>query len=608
MAKNSNKGFSLIEIIIAIAILTLLLTPIVKQYSQTLQVTRIAKEQQEQNETAVYQLEKFQRASMDDLKTEYASGYDPHPNQDCKLWVLNEETNTVEELKTTKVNESSGLDELENVSVKYDVYEYKINDASNPVKLGTRGVEYTNTVYLDNLSNKIRETTVQKREGSDLENNYYKVAYDNNTALPGFTLTNEGALVKRNTEGRISDVVVKKSVYQQDPNSVNLGNVQNMDKSQVAMVLGGTTSFDEQARADLFSLAMMRLKELDEASWKQAMNTQTGNSIFKLNTDYVELGVDGQQRCIVVKCHKGTNFYLVRVDVYYKYPIKLNKAEADPIIINYNVFTQRFDTDKCPDIFFEYQPYALLDGEDSEVTYAKDDFIIIDNGIDTVNGVQVDPVDNVKLFLYKPVMDARSSSLKGTHTEAAFLSAYYEKLEGTGSTEADRVLNSYYTSDPYAVGTVDGKVSITLDDSESDLVNIHIGATKTTKDGITVDPKTSKRLTGTSNRTYIYTNMYLGTETADSHTGTSYAQFDVGGFTEFKDLGDGTKIYGLGDDDGRYVITPQPSAGKSNVIQKVENDNSMRDRLYTVTVMLKPVDESVNGANTITLTGAKGEG
>ena len=102
--------------------------------------------------------------------------------------------------------------------------------------------------------------------------------------------------------------------------------------------------------------------------------------------------------------------------------------------------------------------------------------------------------------------------------------------------------------------------------------------------------------------------MYLGAGTADSHTGKNYAQFDVGGFTEFKDLGDGSKIYGLGDDDGRYVIDPQPSAGKSNVIQNVENDNSMRDRLSTVTVMLKPVDESVNGANTITLTGAKGEG
>ena len=65
MAKNSNKGFSLIEIIIAIAVLTLLLTPIVRQYSQTLQVTRIAKEQQEQNELAVYELEEFQRAPLD---------------------------------------------------------------------------------------------------------------------------------------------------------------------------------------------------------------------------------------------------------------------------------------------------------------------------------------------------------------------------------------------------------------------------------------------------------------------------------------------------------------------------------------------------------------
>lgn len=46
MAKNKNKGFTVVEIVIAIAILTLLLTPIVEQLAQTMRTNRIAKEQQ----------------------------------------------------------------------------------------------------------------------------------------------------------------------------------------------------------------------------------------------------------------------------------------------------------------------------------------------------------------------------------------------------------------------------------------------------------------------------------------------------------------------------------------------------------------------------------
>ncbi|MGN0435555.1 MAG: prepilin-type N-terminal cleavage/methylation domain-containing protein, partial [Wujia sp.] len=64
MARNKNKGFSLIEIIVAIAIMTLLLTPIIKQLAQTMAVNRQAKEQQYANENAEYVLEYFQANSI----------------------------------------------------------------------------------------------------------------------------------------------------------------------------------------------------------------------------------------------------------------------------------------------------------------------------------------------------------------------------------------------------------------------------------------------------------------------------------------------------------------------------------------------------------------
>ena len=72
MAKNKNKGFTLIEIIIAIAILTVLLVPIMRQFTQTLETSRRAKELQYINENAAYVLEMSQRTDLSNI----ASGSD----------------------------------------------------------------------------------------------------------------------------------------------------------------------------------------------------------------------------------------------------------------------------------------------------------------------------------------------------------------------------------------------------------------------------------------------------------------------------------------------------------------------------------------------------
>ncbi len=52
MAKTNNKGFTLIEIVIAVAILSVLLTPILKQFANTLETSRKATALQEVNEMA----------------------------------------------------------------------------------------------------------------------------------------------------------------------------------------------------------------------------------------------------------------------------------------------------------------------------------------------------------------------------------------------------------------------------------------------------------------------------------------------------------------------------------------------------------------------------
>ena len=65
MARKNNKGFSVVEIVIAITILSLLLVPIVTQISQTFKTSRMAKQQQYVMDDAVYLMEDFQKSSME---------------------------------------------------------------------------------------------------------------------------------------------------------------------------------------------------------------------------------------------------------------------------------------------------------------------------------------------------------------------------------------------------------------------------------------------------------------------------------------------------------------------------------------------------------------
>lgn len=64
------------------------------------------------------------------------------------------------------------------------------------------------------------------------------------------------------------------------PNDVNLDNMHDLDKNTVALILGGTSSFDSEAFSALFSKAMDHLRELDYESWQQALLNVDNESIL----------------------------------------------------------------------------------------------------------------------------------------------------------------------------------------------------------------------------------------------------------------------------------------------------------------------------------------
>lgn len=591
MAKTNNKGFSLIEIIIAVAILSILLTPIIKQFANSLETSRKAKALQEANETAVREVEEFQSFSKEELDKKY-------PDK-C-----------VEYKKTATLVDTDGvpLTTGDTPTVDYTVYKYTLDDS----KIGAKNDVYHNTVLLDDLSNKVRAYGKEKDA-----TRYYKIAYNMTSAklaaasddkLKDYVITNEGAAVKYDEDGFIESVVCTDMnensspvSYMENPNEVNLGNMHDLDKNAVALVLGGTSSYDSEAYSALFSKAMDHLREVDRDSWEQALLNVDDESILAAQEDtntnrLIKISMDKKQETFTEKVEADTSetseetteaqtktvtrdVYYVKVDVYYHYnytikvkggaTVKDEKNNSDMVfedVISYTVFSQKFYTKNPPEIYFEYQPYCIS-GNSANVKYKADDYILFDNH-----------VDEAKLYLYKPYKDQMNQGASD---------ADYDKAKAEGFV--------YYT-----------------DATGNDRVKIHLASTNE-NNVITYDKNNKRDETQKSTqRMYIFTNLDVG----GYDTGSDSSQFVSDGFADKFKFNAGTQEdiisqigtrYPLGtsytvkttkDDVNFTTVTPPPK-----VLYTLSEDTRESERLYTVTVTLEPDSEFLN---TIHLSGAKG--
>ena len=585
MAKTNNKGFSLIEIIIAVAILSILLTPIIHQFANSLETSRKAKALQEANETAVYEMEEFQSYSKEKLDEKYAADDPGNVTQhevEVKLIDMQDDTADVDHPTKT---------------IKYNVYKYKLPDC----EIGAKKDKYTNVVTLDDLASKVRACG---GEGSGTTN--YKVAYDlteSTRAKYGddFKLTNEGTVVRYNAEGFIDAVVCTSRnpggsavQYVEDANDTNLGYMQDLNKDTDALVLGGISSYDSEAYSALFSKAMDHLREVDPRSWKQALLNKDNESILTAQSDA------NTDRLIKIHMDKETkddkDIYSVKVDVYYYYKYSLHPSSSNEEIkdtngnqfediITYTIFSQKFYTEKdsgrVPNIYFEYQPYCVS-GQDANVIYKENDYILFDN-----------KVDGCKLYLYKPYRDQMNASADET--------AY----------------------DTYNDAKKDGFVYYT-DSNKGTRVKIHLASTS--EDNVPSYDKDGKLKAGSLApvRTYIYTNLDIGGY-KEGKASYKVKEADLNGIpAQFvSDAFDGMFTFS-----GKSVnpvlddITPRkPLANKyeekkedadgnvstveseRQVLNTLADDTRKAERLYTITVVMRP---NSNTLNTVRLSGAKG--
>ncbi|MCM1209709.1 MAG: hypothetical protein NC309_12370, partial [Ruminococcus sp.] len=424
--------------------------------------------------------------------------------------------------------------------VQYTATHYVLNDA----KLGAKRHVYGREVVTDDLAAKLA--------AKDVSGQGYKVAYGLTDAelsnfSGDFELTNEGSIVRYDSNGFVTAVACNRVDTVSNPNDTNLGNMQDLDVTKVAIIPGTAQSFDAQAESQFFSITMDKLKEADYDSWLQAMMHESNDSILntvdyagslqKVTKIYIDENDNG------TPSNKSDDYYVVKADVYYHSSYSIaslmengGSATVDETL-SYNVFSQKFYTDRCPDIYFEYQPYATeyRYGTSPYVEYAVDDDIIIDNYVENPDGP-------VKLYLYKPTADQSNTAY---HDGVDDAHAYYTRHGGT--------------------------------------TKVRINVYKMNSDVKPVD---------------IYTNLY----------GTSDAGVKVISHNQFK-VAARTIISGIVTDSPKDVIkanTVRDNYSYSN-IKLIEEDTRYADRLLTVTVKLTPKDTDNKMVTEIKLTGAKGE-
>lgn len=566
MAKNNNKGFSLIEIVIAMAVLTLLLTPIIKQFAQTMKVSRQAKEQQYINEEASFSLEEGQTTPYDkdgNLK-EYEAKYIQLVNDNPELQF----TTSTNAVNCTLVNEvgmplsiadESGnlmVDEhgntINHVEYKVDTFELK------NLEIGPENSLYNRVMTVDNLATEIRGCR------DPFSDDGFAIKYN---ILPadvptGYTLTNEGSAVIRDDNGNVISVVVEKTKYVGNPNNTNLGNMQDLDYEKVAMINGTATNFDDQAEKALFSMAMDKLKEINYEEWENGMLHSSGDNILrqhgyepsmtKLTKIYVADNAEPD----------GTTSYTIKADVFYycSYTLDGEFAEAQ---LSYNVFAQTFKTEKCPDIYFEYQPFVVEMAESGlgsyDVTYAADDFILIDNYVET----EEDGEPKVKLYIYKPHLDAINVASGTTIND-------YEKKDNYTYTTIAPSADDLASEAAYKQFLLDNSVAIHVAKANDSVSNVKIFTNLNTEDN------------GDQSQFF---------DDADA----------FGSFTFVKS------------DNTAFASSPKVDFDKA-LIKPISEDTRYDDRLRTVTITLIPIETDDAGnevvrddANTVILTGPKGE-
>ena len=580
--RRENKGFSLLEVVIAVAVLTILMAPIITQIMQTLSVSAAAKERQYAIENAEYVLNTVQEtpiARMQVLTKDLTSAPGTSAHETLGDVVF---TGVTDSDKTVKchilTHVYADLDEyLARVQTTetdlasmttLETYPYHVSDYSlEQAKLGKKKNSYSRRIIVDNMRAKIAENELS------VETNFTDgaIAY---LKAQGYTITTEGAAVKY-LNGVVTDVICSKVTGLKSPNGAGTSYMQDLDSSKVAIIQGAASNFDLQAENDLYNLKMNRLKKERPGDWAQAMthvSSGEGDITNILKTNLYLDNVSKMTKISIVSGYetrdsKKVKYYDVDCVVYYEDYLTKSATTGStsasagtqvPELLSYNAYSRRFYTSQAPDVYFVYEPY-VADGSN----YARKDYIL------TYDGVIYDAGEkHSKLYIVKPNTcriggyatntSTFRTKMKTSSTDGDPVEIYVDYLKVNGSTNEPMpiytnidITNNYFKNNTISEGNANGV-------QYKDNLGIYYA-----------EPKSSDL--GEVDKSVLYA---YGTEI----TRENYPE----------------KITY----DGKLIDS----------IQDITKDVMLSDRIYTVTVQLDKLkeDNSVDEGNSIRLSGAKG--
>ena len=676
MVRKNNKGFSLIEVIVAVAILTLLMAPIIQQVIQTLNTSAQAKERQYAVENAEYILNYMQEtpvSKLDSLSKDLGAvpvddedgisidggslkftGYEKK-TMNANFWIVKPESGKEDEhdseawasqelyLSRAEISDGQINSALEgSVGYSYNATLFTLANDS----MGRKDNVYRRKVIVDNL----RAVVASKM--CTIETSFSSKAIDV-LKSKDFTITSEGAAVRTDDDGFVTDIIVSKVKGMRSPNGTGTSYMQDLDSSKVAIIQGSASNFDQQAENDLYNLKMSLLKKYNAGAWTDAMLTKDPYGNVLDTSRYFNDNVSKMTRVSIVSgydTNRELKYYDVSCTVFYEdYLIKngsyteesasadsdaatgaadeitdkeLNALIAKPQVLTYNAYSKRFYTSQAPDIYLVYEPYVARG-----LNYANKDYITTYDGV-----IYGDNEKHSKLYIIKPNQGrvVKYTLLSAKPSDWSFNYTHYYELENKVDENDEDVYvpvklqeeepefkeNTYYArSNNYATSltsNTDQPVKVYLNyisiKNPSSTSEEESEETGETEEEDTDEEETEVVTPVVTPQIPIYTNIsktvFVNELPEDVKDGVQYSDNQDLYYGVVKSV-----KAGFTDNDATYKANElERLAYAASNLHDIGEDVTQSDRVYTVTVQLDKLrkDKTVYSGYSVRLSGAKG--
>ena len=407
MKKQNNKGFSLIELLIAVAVMTILITPIISQLFETIKVSGQAKEKQYVVDSVDNVLENFRTFDDGQLKVDGDTISDP---------ILGTVTRVASYSNVTCQLCKANGDPVDGsiTSIDYNQINYELDDIGlgKSKSHSSSGTNYTRKVIKNDLNNKLAEAGFQ-----------IDYSISSSSAVPsGFEWRSDNIVAVSDSNDCFTSIVVKPtSGTVNDPNTISLANLQNIDASSIAIIQSDATTLDYQIEKDLSALLVtyamhpdnknttIGQKAGDPKELNEFIKTLVSNPYAIDKTRSIHLTITaGKEGGSVALVNSKPKFYHVRCDVVYRIAFKGSSTDLIKPFSNntsevgsfsYNVLDRNYYTDKPTNVLLVYEPLLLStqSGAATRTFYADNDYIDITTD-DYTDGTQLGDKSTVYLI------------------------------------------------------------------------------------------------------------------------------------------------------------------------------------------------------------------